>query len=135
MSQKYEQEQGELAIRIKALRKELKSERGELYTVDAFLEIVRKYTEAKEVTQRMVTELIHHVEVYHAERAGEETTQKVVIHYNCIGAFDVPDRALIPEIDILIPTRKGVAVSYSNKLHKKRSAVARYSDPTTALAL
>jgi|GEM_PF-2751270 len=40
-------------------------------------------------------------------------TQKVTIHYNCIGAFDVPEWDSIPDIDILLETRKGVAVSYS----------------------
>ena len=37
----------------------------------------------------------------------------VVIHYNCIGAFEVPDRRKIPERDILLETRKGVALSYA----------------------
>ena len=114
MSRKYKQEQGEVAARIKTLRKEVKDERGTLYTVDAFLEIVRRYTDARELTQRMMTELIDHIDVYHAERAGEDTTQRVRIYYHCIGAFEVPERDAIPEIDILIPTRKGVAISYSS---------------------
>ena len=37
--------------------------------------------------------------------------QRVTIHYNCIGAFEVPDRRKIPERDILLETRKGVAIS------------------------
>ena len=37
--------------------------------------------------------------------------QRVTIHYNCIGAFEVPDRRKIPEQDILLETRKGVALS------------------------
>lgn len=41
------------------------------------------------------------------------TNQRVVIHYNCIGAFDVPDRRKIPEADIIMETRKGVALSYA----------------------
>ena len=32
---------------------------------------------------------------------------------NCIGAFDVPDRRKIPEADIIMETRKGVALSYA----------------------
>jgi len=36
-----------------------------------------------------------------------ETLQRVRIHYNCIGAFDVP------EVEVLLETRKGVAVCYS----------------------
>ena len=42
-----------------------------------------------------------------------DTNQRVTIHYNCIGAFEVPDRRKIPERDILLETRKGVALSYA----------------------
>ena len=48
----------------------------------------------------MVAELIDHIEVYHAEKQDGITNQRVVIYYNCIGAFDVPDRRKIPEADI-----------------------------------
>ena len=64
-------------------------------------------------TKRMVAELIDHIEVYHAEKQDGITNQRVVIHYNCIGAFDVPDRRKIPEADIIMETRKGVALSYA----------------------
>ena len=63
--------------------------------------------------QRMVAELIDHIEVYHAEKQDAITNQRVDIHYNCIGAFDVPDRRKIPEADIIMETRKGVALSYA----------------------
>lgn len=53
------------------------------------------------------------IEVYHAEKQDGVTNQRVVIHYNCIGAFDVPDRRKIPEADIIMETRKGVALSYA----------------------
>lgn len=36
-----------------------------------------------------------------------------MIYYNCIGAFDVPDRRKIPETDIIMETRKDVALSYA----------------------
>ena len=79
-----------------------------------FLEIVRRYTNATELTSHMVTELIDHIDVvYHAERIDGEISQRVVPHYHCIGAFDVPDWKDIPEIDILIETRKGVALCYT----------------------
>ena len=46
------------------------------------------------------------------------SNQRVVIHYNCIGAFDVPDRRKIPEADIIMETRKGVALSYAPENRK-----------------
>ena len=68
---------------------------------------------AENATLRKQRELIDHIEVYHAEKQDGITNQRVVIHYNCIGAFDVPDRRKIPEADIIMETRKGVALSYA----------------------
>jgi hypothetical protein len=96
-----------------SLEAELKKLEGRQMDVDQFLETVRRYTDATEITQRMVAELIDHIDVYHAEKKDGITTQRVVIHYNCVGAFEVPDRRNIPEEDILMQTRKGVALSYA----------------------
>ena len=113
MSKRYEQEQGENAKKIKALRLELKKDESKRMDIDDFLETVRRYTDAATITKRMVAELIDHIEVYHAEKQDGITNQRVVIYYNCIGAFDVPDRRKIPEADIIMETRKGVALSYA----------------------
>ena len=113
MSKRYEQEQGENAKKIKALRLELKKDESKRMDIDDFLETVRRYTDATTITKRMVAELIDHIEVYHAEKQDGITNQRVVIYYNCIGAFDVPDRRKVPEADIIMETRKGVALSYA----------------------
>ena len=113
MSKRYEQEQGENAKKIKALRLELKKDESKRMDIDDFLETVRRYMDATTITKRMVAELIDHIEVYHAEKQDGITNQRVVIYYNCIGAFDVPDRRKIPEADIIMETRKGVALSYA----------------------
>ena len=113
MAKRYEQEQGENAGRIKALRLEVKKLEEKRMDVDDFLETVRHYTNAAKITKRMVAELIDHIEVYPAVKEDGVTNQRVTIHYNCIGAFEVPDRCKIPERDILLETRKGVALSYA----------------------
>ena len=113
MSKKYEEEQAELFGRVKILKTELRKEKGQRLTADAFLEVVRRYTDAQEVTGRMVTELIDHIEVCHAERVDGLINQRVTIHYNCIGPFEVPDWNNIPDFDILVETRKGVTLCYS----------------------
>ena len=113
MSKRYEQEQGEISAKVKALRLELKKAEGQQMDIEGFLETVRRYTHVTKITQRMVSELIDHIDVYHAEKQDGVTNQQVVIHYNCIGAFEVPDRRKIPEADIIMETRKGVAVSYA----------------------
>lgn len=113
MAKRYEQEQGENAGRIKALRLEVKKLEEKRMDVDDFLETVRHCTNAAKITKRMVAELIDHIEVYPAVKEDGVTNQRVTIHYNCIGAFEVPDRRKIPERDILLETRKGVALSYA----------------------
>ena len=113
MSKRYEQEQGENAKKIKALQLELKKLEDKQMNVDTFLETVRRYTDATTITKRMVAELIQYIEVYPAVKEDGITNQRVTIHYNCIGAFEVPDRRKIPERDILLETRKGVALSYA----------------------
>ena len=113
MSKRYEQEQGEISAKIKALRLELKKAEGQQMDMEDYLQMVRRYTHVTKITQRMVSELIDHIDVYHAEKRDGVTNQRIVIHYNCIGAFDVPDRRKIPEADIIMETRKGVALSYA----------------------
>ncbi len=113
MSKRYEQEQGENGKRIKALRLELKQSESKRMDIDDFLTTVRRYTDATAITKRMVAELIQYIEVYPAIKEDGVTNQRVTIHYNCIGAFDVPDRRKIPEADIIMETRKGVALSYA----------------------
>ena len=113
MSKRYEQEQGEIGAKVKTLRLELKKAEGQQMDMEDFLATVRRYTHVTKITRRMVGELIDHIDVYHAEKRDGVTNQRVVIHYNCIGAFDVPDRRKIPEADIIMETRKGVALSYA----------------------
>ena len=115
MSKRYEQEQSENAGRIKALRLELKKLKDKRMDVDTFLEAVRRYIGATTITKRMVAVLIQYIEVYPTVKEDGVTNQRMTIHYNCIGAFEVRDRRKIPERDILLETRKGVALSYASE--------------------
>ena len=103
----------DISKKLKDLRLELKKLEDKRMDMDTFLETVRRYTNATAITKRMVAELIQYIEVYPAVKEDGVTNQRVTIHYNCIGAFEVPDRRKIPERDILFETRKGVALSYA----------------------
>ncbi len=70
-------------------------------------ETVQRYTNATKITQRMVAELIDHIDIYHAEKQDGVTTQHITIYYNCIGTFSVPNRRKIPAAEITMRTRKG----------------------------
>ena len=130
------------AGRIKTLRLEVKKLDEKRMDVEDFLETVRLYTDATKITQRMVAELIDHIEVYPAVKEDGVTNQRVTIHYNCIGVFEVPDRRKIPERDILLETRRGVALSYAPaelryKIGNKKCGVpvTGYSDPIRTLRM
>lgn len=65
-----------------------------------FLEMIRRYTDTQELTRRMVVELIGHIDVYHTEKQSSITTQRVVIYYNCIGSFVIPERKDISDVGV-----------------------------------
>jgi hypothetical protein len=101
------------AERMKTLRAELDKESRRTVGTDMFIATVRKYTRAKKLTPCMLNELIDHIEVHQAEKVNGIYVQKLTIHYNCIGSIEIPDVSPLPEPDVLIQTRKGVAVGYS----------------------
>jgi len=115
MSKRYEVEQGELASLIKSLRTEIDRQGDKAMSMDIFITTVRKYTRVKKLTQRMLNELIDRIEVHQAEKIDGIHVQKLTIHYNCVGSIEIPDMLPLPEPDIFIQTRKGVAVSYSTQ--------------------
>ena len=110
MSKQYTEEQKELATAIKAVSAELEKQESKAMTKDMFISTVRKYTRAKKLTERMLNELIERIEVHQSEKVDGVHVQKLTIHYNCVGAIDIPEVLAIPEITM--QTRKGVMVSY-----------------------
>ena len=80
-------------------------------TADIFIGTVQKYTRAKKLTEAMLGELIERVEVHQSEKIDGVHQQKLTIHYNCVGAIDIPEKLTLP--DIIINTRKGVNISYT----------------------
>ena len=113
MSRQYTLEQQELAEKAKELRAELDKAEDKAMTAELFIATVRKYTRAKKLTERMLNELIERIEVHQAEKVDGVQVQRLTIHYNCVGTIEVPDILPLPQPEIVIQTRKGVAVSYS----------------------
>ena len=83
-------------------------------TSDTFTKMVRKYTRAKVLSERMLNELIQKIVVYHAEKVGGIYVQNIEIHWNCAGVIEFPEEAaeILPKIDIVNNTRQGVFVAY-----------------------
>ena len=113
MSRRYEDEQKELAEKIKKLRSEIEKQSSQAMTTDMFISLVRKYTRARKLTPRMLNELVEKVEVYHAEKIDGVWEQRLRIHYNCVGEITIPKMLPLPIPDVTVNTRKGVFVNYT----------------------
>ena len=57
---------------------------------DGFLQLVRKYTDIKELTPEILNEFIDKIVVHHREQQFGETVQKVEIYYKMIGYVELP---------------------------------------------
>jgi len=106
---------------MQMLSREVASKKSTAGSVRDFLATVKRYTRMKKLTPEILCEFVDKIVVHHRERisiAGKDSpaaeVQKVEIFYNCVGAINVPDLKKIPQMEIHIPTRKGVAVSYAS---------------------
>ena len=113
MSRRYEDEQKELAEKIKKLRSEMEKQSSRSMTTDMFIGLVRKYTRARKLTPRMLNELIEKIEVFNAEKIDGVWEQRLRIHYNCVGTIEIPTVLPLPIPEVFVNTRKGVVVNYA----------------------
>lgn len=113
MSRRYEDEQKELAEKIKKLRSEIEKQSSRSMTTDMFIGLVRKYTRARKLTPRMLNELIEKIEVFNAEKIDGVWEQRLRIHYNCVGTIEIPTVLPLPIPEVSVNTRKGVVVNYA----------------------
>ena len=113
MSRRYEDEQKELAEKIKKLRSEIEKQSSQAMTTDMFISLVRKYTRARKLKPRMLNELVEKIEVYNAEKIDGVWEQRLRIHYNCVGEITIPKMLPLPIPDVTVNTRKGVFVNYA----------------------
>ena len=113
MSRRYEDEQKELAEKIKKLRSEIEKQSSRSVTADMFIGLVRKYTRARKLTPRMLNELIEKIEVFNAEKIDGVWEQRLRIHYNCVGTIEIPTVLPLPIPEVSVNTRKGVVVNYA----------------------
>ena len=113
MSRRYEDEQKELAEKIKKLRSEIEKQSSRFMTTDMFIGLVRKYTRVRKLTPRMLNELIEKIEVFNAEKIDGVWEQRLRIHYNCVGTIEIPTVLPLPIPEVSVNTRKGVVVNYA----------------------
>ena len=86
----YEKEQEELEKSVVRLQSDLDHFAADNDRVDRFIDLVRRYTDITELTPTMIAEFIEKIVVHEGDWSSGEREQRVDIHLNFIGKFDVP---------------------------------------------
>ena len=92
MTTSYEDEQKTLESRIRELKAAIGTVTENTSNVDAFLKLVRKYTDIQELTAEIIREFVEKIYVYKVERIDGKRIQRIKIVWNCIGEFTPPDK-------------------------------------------
>lgn len=92
MSATYDAEQKQLEQRQIELQEFIDKSKEQTLNVDSFLKVVRKYTDIKELTAEIIRSFVERIDVYKPEKVPGTRTKKqtICIHWNFIGAVDIP---------------------------------------------
>lgn len=90
LSEKFEDEQSQLKMKIENLKKIVDDELNHEMNAEGFLNLVRKYTDIEKVTPKILQEFIDKIVVHHREEIDGIKTQKVEIYYKMIGYIELP---------------------------------------------
>lgn len=96
LSMSFEREQAELRERLNAKRRVLDELTGKQLTTDHFLQALRRYTQVKKLTTRMMNELIQKIEVHQAKKVDGIWVQKLAIHFHFLGIVSIPENKKVP---------------------------------------
>ena len=89
LSVDYEREQKQLIDDTELLEKELNQEAEQVDNIEYFLKIVRQYTEIKELSARVVNDLIDKIKVHAVDKSSGQRVQQIDIYYTAVGLIDV----------------------------------------------
>ena len=94
MTATYEQEQKDLEGRVATLREMIANAKHQRLNIDSFLAQVRKYTEVRELDAEIIRTLVERIDVFTPENVPGSRSKKqtVLIHWNFIGAVDLPQK-------------------------------------------
>jgi hypothetical protein len=92
----YDTEQTALEVTINEMREQIGTWSEDKLKTDRFIELVKRYTDFSELTTPMLNEFIEKVIVHEGDKRGSERRQRVDIHMNFIGTFEVPAEIITP---------------------------------------
>ena len=90
LSSGYESEQAELKSENKLLNDEINAFEENSTRAENFVALVKRYTEFDELTTEMMYEFVDKVYVHEPDRSSGERRQRIDIHMNFIGNFEIP---------------------------------------------
>ncbi|MNO68540.1 hypothetical protein D3C76_593750 [compost metagenome] len=85
LSRDFTTEQVQLKERLKLLEEQLQQAESKRESTTRFLELVREYTDMKELTKSILNELIDKVMVYDAKKINGKRVQRIDIYYRFVG--------------------------------------------------
>ncbi len=89
LSQKYQQEQGELETKIEALTAQLASTKEQEDSVNKWVELIKQFSSPTELTAELLNTLIEKILVHEATKdADGNRTQEIEIFYRFVGKID-----------------------------------------------
>ena len=100
LSQGYEREQKALQSQVESLMRQIADQERQSLNVSGFLNQVRKYTEAQDLTPTLLHELVQRVEVHATDKSSGERRQDITVHYNfvgVIGKLDISKAKTLPQ--------------------------------------
>ena len=86
----YDAEQTDLDSEIQQLQAEIDTFNTDSKKVDRFMELVKKHTEFNEFSPLLLNEFVEKVIVHESDKSTGKRIQKVDIHLNFIGKFELP---------------------------------------------
>jgi DNA invertase Pin-like site-specific DNA recombinase len=99
LSEQYEQEQETTEREIAELQAAVERFEDGSERAAKFTELVNRYTDFEEMTVQMLNEFVEKIIVHERDRRGAiDTSQKVEIHLNFIGEYEVPKDAIDPAV-------------------------------------
>ncbi len=94
LSETYEAEQHTLEKRVVQLQDMIAAEKDRTANLTAFLAIVDKYADFRELDAEIIREFVERINVHQAVKVDGRRVQRVQIVWNCIGEFELPMKEL-----------------------------------------
>jgi len=134
MLAEYDTEQTEAESKIADLQSEIDAYKEDSVRLDKFLELLKRYTTFDELTATMLNEFVEKIIVHEADKSSGLRVQRMDIHLNFIGNFEVPQTAPTPEEVAEMEKRKAQRLSgnAAQRRYRQRLRAERQTAKITA---